>query len=66
MEENIKEKVNCIYNYPFNELKTSKEYAPVITSIINILKKNKEPISIQSALNILDDCKMVIKEITQV
>lgn len=61
MEENIKEKVNCIYEYPFNELKTSKEYAPVIVSIINELRK--EPISIQSALEILEDTSKIILQI---
>lgn len=65
-ELDIEENVKNIYDYPFNDLKTSKKYAPIIVSILTNLKEGIEPISIQSALDILDDSKTIIKQITQV
>jgi hypothetical protein len=62
MEENI----NKIYDYPFNNLKTDKEYAPVIISVLKVFKEQKEPISIQSALDILEDSKKILTQITAV
>ncbi len=62
MEENV----NKIYDYTFNDLKTKKEYAPVIISILKTLKENKEKISIQDALNILEDSKTILTQITLV
>lgn len=61
MEENV----NKIYEYPFNELKTTKKYAPVVISILKAIKENKEPISIQSALEILEDSKKILLQITK-
>lgn len=61
MEENI----NKIYNYPFNNLKTTKEYAPVVTSILNVIKNQKESMSIQDALDVLEDSKTILTKITK-
>lgn len=61
----MEEKIEKIYDYPFNDLKTNKEYALVITSILKIIQENKEPISIQSALEILEDSKKILLQITK-
>jgi hypothetical protein len=67
MEKDLIEKnVISIYEDISNNLKTTKEYAPVIVSVLQILKETREPISIQSALNILDDVKCILQQITKV
>lgn len=62
----MEEDINTIYGYPFNELKTTKRYAPVIISILKTIKESKEPISIQGALEILDDSKKILLQTTKV
>lgn len=64
-DEEIEKNVNQVYDYPFNQLKTSKKYAPIIVSILARIKQNAEPVSIQSALDILEDSKTILKQITQ-
>ena len=59
----MEEKIMEIYEYPFNELK-AREYAPVVIKVLEAIKNNKEPISIQSALYILDDASKIIPKIT--
>ena len=67
MEKDLIEKnVISIYEDISNNLKTTKEYAPVIVSVLQILKETREPISIQSALNTLDDVKCILQQITKV
>ncbi len=67
MEEDLIQKnVINIYEDISNNLKTNKKYAPVIISVLRALKETREPISIQSALNILDDSKCILQQITKV
>ena len=62
MEKDLIEKnVISIYEDISNNLKTTKE-----VSVLQILKETREPISIQSALNILDDVKCILQQITKV
>ena len=67
MEKDLIEKnVISIYEDISNDLKTTKEYAPVIISVLQVLKETREPISIQSALNVLDDSKCILQQIIKV
>ena len=59
MEENVMK----IYGNPFNQLQ-AKEYAPVVIKVLETIKNNEEPISVQSALKILDDASRIIPRIT--
>ena len=61
----MEEKVMEIYEYPLNGLK-AKEYAPVVIKVLETIKSNEEPISVQSALKILDDASRIIPRITTV
>lgn len=62
----IQKNVISIYEDIANNLKTDKKDAPVIISILKVLKDTPKPISIQSALNILDDSKCILQQITKV
>jgi len=67
MEKDVIQKnVISIYEDIANNLKTDKKDAPVIISILKVLKDTPKPISIQSALNILDDSKCILQQITKV
>lgn len=67
MEKDLIEKnVISIYEDISNNLKTNKEYAPVTISVLQVLKETRKPISIQDALNVLDDSKSILQKITKV
>lgn len=67
MEKDVIQKnVISIYEDIANNLKIDKKDAPVIISILKVLKDTPKPISIQSALNILDDSKCILQQITKV
>lgn len=67
MEKDVIQKnVISIYEDIANNSKTDKKDAPVIISILKVLKDTPKPISIQSALNILDDSKCILQQITKV
>ena len=61
MEENVMK----IYGNPLSQLQ-AKEYAPVVIKVLETIKSNEEPISVQSALKILDDASRIIPRITTV
>lgn len=60
----MEDKIQELYNASFNELKSKKKYAPVVTSVLKVLKENKDPITIRDAIKILEDSKNILLQVT--